>query len=70
MLGKTLVTQKKYAEAEAVLLESLDILRRMRGANPVWTRGAADLLVQRHERAGIPEKAEPYRELARTGVQQ
>jgi len=69
-LGKTLITQKRYAEAEIVLEKSLAALRSMRGANPAWTRNAADLLVQLHERAGTPEKAAAYRELARTGVQQ
>jgi len=51
-------------------MECLDVLRAMRGANPEWTRSAADLLVQLHERAGAPEKAAQYREIAKSGVQQ
>ncbi|MBL8860768.1 MAG: serine/threonine protein kinase [Planctomycetes bacterium] len=68
MLGKTLITKQRFAEAEAVLTDSLDVLKTMRGSNPEWTRNAAELLVELHERAGTPEKSAPYRELARTGV--
>ncbi len=69
-LGKSLITLKRFAEAEIFLVKSLGVLRTMRGANPAWTRNAADLLVKMYERAGTPEKAELYRELAKTGVQQ
>ena len=68
-LGKSLITLERFAEAEIALEGSLGVLRSMRGANPAWTRNPADLLVQLHERAGTPEKAEPYRELAKTGIQ-
>ncbi|MCY2960982.1 MAG: serine/threonine-protein kinase [Planctomycetota bacterium] len=69
-LAKTLITQKSYTEAETLLLGTLGDLGSMHGANPSWTRNAASLLVAAYERSGEPDKAEPYRELARTGVAQ
>ncbi len=69
-LARTMITLKSYAEAQAALTEVLDDLRSMPGANPAWTRNAASLLVAAYERSGEPEKAAPYRELAKTGAAQ
>jgi len=69
-LAKSLITRETYDEAKEILLGALEDLRAMRGANPSWTRNAASLLVSAYERSGEAEKAEPYRELAKTGVAQ
>jgi tetratricopeptide (TPR) repeat protein len=69
-LAKSLITRETYGEAKELLLGALLDLRAMRGANPSWTRNAASLLVSAYERSGEAEKAEPYRELAKTGVAQ
>ncbi len=69
-LAKILITLQSYDEAKEILTGALEDLRAMHGPNPSWTRNAASLLITAYERSGEPEKAEPYRELAKTGVAQ
>jgi len=61
MLGRCLAAQKRYAEAEPLLLGSWQTFQRMRGAQDRWTNIAREELVKLYEAWGKPEKAISYR---------
>ena len=62
-LGDCLIDRGRYAEAEAMLLESYEALRKARGGDDDFTRKVAELLATLYTKWGKPEKAAPYRAL-------
>jgi serine/threonine-protein kinase len=60
-LGLCLVKERKYTEAEAVLLPSYATLEKQRGAESADTRRVRGWLVKLYEDWGRPESAARYR---------
>src|SRR5439155_6240616 len=60
-LGECFTIQKKYAEAEPLLLRSYESLRLSQGADNPRTRLALRRLIAMYESSGKPEQAARYR---------
>jgi len=60
-LGRALVGQKRYAEAETELLAGYDILTRQTSPSVSWLRMAREDLVKLYTASNQTEKAERYR---------
>ena len=61
MLGRALAAQKRFAEAEPLLLASWQTFNRLRGATDYWTGVARKHLDNLYEAWGKPEKAAALR---------
>jgi Tetratricopeptide repeat len=61
-LGECLTTQKRFAEAEPLLLESYDTLRKSQGTDNPRTQIARQRLVAVYQASGHVDKAEQYRD--------
>jgi non-specific serine/threonine protein kinase/serine/threonine-protein kinase len=64
-LGELYRLQDRYEEAEARLLEGLDMLQRYRGPQHPYTQDTLRELVELYDEWGKPEKAAEYRALLR-----
>jgi eukaryotic-like serine/threonine-protein kinase len=60
-LGECLTTQKRYKEAEPLLLESYESLKNSQGANNPRTKLALQRLIAPYQNWGNPEKATEFR---------
>jgi hypothetical protein len=72
MLGESLVGQKKYAEAEPLLLAGYEGLKQREASIPQEARkerltAAAERLVRLYDDWGKKDKADPWRDKARAG---
>ncbi len=61
MLGRCLAAQKRYGEAEPLLLSSWQTFQRMRGVQDHWTGIAREELVKLYEGWNKPNQAAAYR---------
>jgi eukaryotic-like serine/threonine-protein kinase len=61
-LGECLATQKRFAEAEPLLLDSYQTLKKSQGATNPPTQIARQRLVTLYEACGRVDKAEQYRD--------
>ena len=61
VLGECLTAQKRFEEAETLLLESHTAVNKTLGANDPRTRRARDRLFRLYEAWGKPDQAESYR---------
>ena len=68
LLGHCLAGQRRFEEAEALLLESHVALREERGLDDQSTRQALQRLIGLYEAWGRPEEAERYRSLLQPGI--
>ena len=66
-LGRCLTGQRRFEQAEAVLLESHSVLREERGLEHRSTQQSLEWLVGLYEAWGRPEDAERYRMLLQPG---
>jgi serine/threonine protein kinase/tetratricopeptide (TPR) repeat protein len=60
-LGRALVRQRRYREAEVELLAGHEILTKQTSPSVSWLRAAREDLVTLYDAAGQPEKAAPFR---------
>ncbi len=61
LLGQSLLSQRKYAEAEPVFLELLAARTAAYGERHEWTQAAVRRLVELYEAWGKPSRAQEYR---------
>jgi hypothetical protein len=64
LLGRCLVSLKRYDEAEPLLLEAVNLLDRSLGAEENRTRGARRRLAELYDAWGKPEEAAKHRPIA------
>jgi hypothetical protein len=62
-LGEVLLDEKKYAEAEPLLLHSYEGLKQSQAANSPRTRNSLLRLVTLYENWGRPDAANEYRKI-------
>jgi hypothetical protein len=68
-LGEVLLDEKKYAEAEPLLLHSYEGLKQSQAANSPRTRTALLQLVTLYENWGRPDAANEYRKIIGVSVE-
>jgi tetratricopeptide (TPR) repeat protein len=65
VLGAALLGQQKYTEAESILLQAYQGMKRWKGLSPLMIRGLTEVggwIVQLYEATNQPEKARAWRE--------
>ena len=66
-LGRTLVRERQFTEAEGFLKAGYDVLARQMDPSARWVQSARAELVTVYEALGRPEQAARYRTPAQTG---